>query len=110
MSDMDALLDVLLTRASRVVQHAEVYALEYRETPVQFEANHLKNLMTRQGLGLALRVIKEGRIGFASTTRTDQLDDLVEMAVETAQFGADAKFSFPSAAAYPPVETFDLTV
>ncbi|MCX6021181.1 MAG: TldD/PmbA family protein, partial [Chloroflexi bacterium] len=108
----DELIERVLERARRVSQQAEVYALSSQETPVNFEANRLKSLMTRQSAGLALRIVKDGRIGFAATTRTDDLDELVAMAVEIAQFGAPAQFEFGRypEQAFPHVELFDSAV
>ncbi|HXG36919.1 MAG TPA: TldD/PmbA family protein, partial [Dehalococcoidia bacterium] len=80
------------------------------ETPVQFEANRLKQMNARQISGAALRVIVDGRIGFASSTRPQEAGDLVEAALETAPFGPEAKFDFPSRQDYPPVEVYDPAV
>jgi PmbA protein len=56
---------------------------------------------------MALRIVRDGRIGFATTTRRDDGQGLVDMAVETAQFGTSARFEFPSPVSYPAVEVFD---
>ena len=97
----------VLELARRRAAEAEVFWAEAEETPVQFEANRLKMLQTRHTRGVALRVIKDGRIGFASTTRPDDAAALVDLAVELAAFGAEAKFTMPPAAATPDVPVFD---
>ncbi|MBI4498272.1 MAG: TldD/PmbA family protein [Chloroflexi bacterium] len=107
---MEQRVEQLLDLARRQAQQAEVYSVTSEETPVQFEANRLKSLMTRHSSGVALRVVKVGRIGFAATTRTDRLEELVDMAVELAQFGAEAKFDLPARGDYPAVEVYDPTV
>ncbi|HEX2184118.1 MAG TPA: TldD/PmbA family protein [Chloroflexota bacterium] len=89
------------------VEQAEVYAYETAETPVDFEANRLKALETKESRGLALRVIKDGRIGLASSTRLDDLGALVETAVELAPFGAEAKFELPASVTPTAVEVFN---
>ncbi|MBI4300585.1 MAG: TldD/PmbA family protein [Chloroflexi bacterium] len=100
----------LLEKASKAAEAAEVFYLEHEETPVGFEANRLKMMETRQSKGVALRLIKNGRIGFAATTRLDEPDAVLQMALETAQFGAEAKFDLPGPQTYPPVEVNDPTV
>jgi predicted Zn-dependent protease len=56
-------------------RQAEVFHVSNDETPVKFEANRLKELNARQTAGVALRVIVNGRIGFASSTYPgDQTD------------------------------------
>lgn len=100
-------MDDLLELAKKRVDEAEVFRVTSEETPVTFEANRLKILETKQTRGVALRVIKDGRIGLASTTDMSQLPALVEMAVEMAQFGAEAKFEFPGRTRYPKVQVYD---
>jgi len=84
-----------------------VFALETAETPVRFEANRLKEVTSRHSSGVALRVIAKGRIGFASSTRVGDHEQLVQAALETAPFGPESKLDFPSRADAPAVEVFD---
>ena len=100
----------VLELAHRRVAAAEVFAVEVEDTPVEFEANRLKLLQTRATRGVALRVISQGRIGFASSSRADDAATLVEMALEVAPYGAEAKFALPGAAAYGEPEIFDPAV
>lgn len=104
------MLETILTKAKKHCQEAEVFAVSSVQTPVSFETNRLKYLDTRYSSGIALRIIKDGRIGFAATTRPGEAESLVEMALETAQFGAEARFEFPSHTYYPPVEVYDPAV
>lgn len=100
-------MEEVLDRAGRVSDKAELYILTQDETPVTFEANHLKMLEGKQTTGVALRIIKDGRLGLASTTNMGKLKELVDSAAETAQFGAEAKFDFPYSSHFPDVKTFD---
>ncbi|MEX1193749.1 MAG: metallopeptidase TldD-related protein [Dehalococcoidia bacterium] len=104
MSDLSAILDA--TRAAGA-QQAEAYQVANEEVPVKFEANRLKELNSRRTSGVALRVIADGRVGFASSTRPGDVDDLVEAAMETVPFGPEAHFDFPKQAEAPMVDTFD---
>lgn len=99
----------VLDLAKRRAEQAEVYWADIDETPVSFEANRLKMLQSRRTRGVALRVIKGGRIGFAATSRPDDEEALVDLAVELAAFGAEARFTMPPAAAVPAVDTYDPT-
>ncbi len=104
---MDAFLNSVLEGALRRAEAAEAFAFVSQETPVSFEANRLKSLQTRETRGVALRVIKNGRIGFASTTRLDDSQELVDSALEVAPFGAEAQFEFPSAQEYADLVAYD---
>ncbi len=100
-------MERILKLAKKAAEEAEVFLVSSRETPVGFEANRLKRMETREGTSLSLRIVKGGRIGFAATTRLDEPEALVEMAVETASFGVEARFVLPSGEAYPQVEVYD---
>ncbi len=76
------------------------------EMPVQFEANRLKSIQSKQSTSVALRIIRQGKIGYATTTELSS-QNLVDAAVETAEFGMAAKFELPSLTSYPQVEIFD---
>ncbi|HLB12452.1 MAG TPA: DNA gyrase modulator, partial [Dehalococcoidia bacterium] len=100
-------MEEVLALAKKVAEEAEVFSISYEDTPVQFEANRLKHLHSRQSSGCALRLIKNGRLGLAATNRLDEKEKLVQMALDVAQFGAEAKFQFPSRMEYPHIETYD---
>lgn len=103
-------MERVLAQARRVAEEADVFMVSSEETPVQFEANRLKQLQTKQKTALALRIIKEGRIGYAATTDPEDSRGLVTNAVEAARFGMPARFELPSPATYPRVEVFDPAV
>jgi len=96
----------ILAQAKKVAEEAEVFMVSSEETPVQFEANRLKHIQSKQSTGVALRIIRQGKLGYATATELDS-QNLVNMAVETAQFGMIAKFELPSLTSYPQVEVFD---
>jgi PmbA protein len=101
----------ILTTARRLgAQQAEVFAVQSEETPVRFEANRLKEINARQTSGVALRVILNGRIGFASSTKPGDVEELVAAAIETAPFGPEAHLEFPRDGEAPPVDVFDAAV
>jgi PmbA protein len=97
----------LLAQAKKVAEAAEVFIVSSEETPVQFEANRLKRIQGNQGTSVALRIIKEGRVGYASTTDLGDTQGLVNSAAETAPFGIQARFELPTKAKYPGIKVFD---
>ena len=100
----------ILERALRSADDAEVFYAASSSTPVRFEANVIKGVDANDATGAALRIIKDGRIGFSSTSNLDDTDALVEAAVETAPFGAEAQFAFPGPQACPDVRPYDASV
>lgn len=90
----DSVLEKILQLATPRVSAAEVYYLSTQDTPIEFENNRLKTLQTKAIKGVALRVIHNGRLGFASSTDLTRLEDLVDAAVQTAEIGDVAEFEF----------------
>ncbi len=90
-----------------MAEEAEVFTVSSEQTPVQFEANRLKHIQTKQASSTALRIVLQGRIGYAVTTEPGANHNLVDMAAETARFGMAADFEFPPPTAYPGVNVFD---
>ena len=86
----------ILNCALKVAEQAEVFSVSSRETSVHFEANKLKQVQTKESSSIALRIFKDGRIGFAQASGTQDIEALVNMAVETSQFGLAANFQLPS--------------
>jgi len=103
-------MEELLKQAKKIAEEAEVFSVSRSETDAVFEANRLKQVVTRETSGRALRLIKGGRIGFSATNKVNGVKELVEMALEMAPFGAEAKFEFPSLERYSRVEVYDSEV
>jgi len=103
-------MEDLLKQASKVAEEAEVFAVSRSETDAVFEANRLKQVVTRETSGRALRLIKGGRIGFSASNKVNGTKELVAMALEMAPFGAEAKFRFPSLQSYLKLEVYDSKV
>src|SRR3990172_13024288 len=104
---MTELEPILSLARRRGAAQAEAFHIENVETPVRFEANRLKELNSRQTKGVALRVVVKGRIGFASSTRPGDVEDLVDAALETAPFGPEAHLELPGRAEAADVAVFD---
>lgn len=100
-------MEELLEKAKKAAEAAEVFIVTSEEIPVQFEANRLKHIQSKQSQVVALRIISKGRIGYSTTTNPDDVDGLVDAALETAEFGMPAKFEFPTPDTYPQVEIYD---
>lgn len=85
----------------------EVFSLSSLRTKVSFEANRLKGVSRTEERGIALRVVKDGRIGFSTSTRLDDPERIAEDAIATAAFGDEATFSFAGDGAMPEIRPYD---
>lgn len=100
------LLDRLLSEA----EQAEVVEIESELTTVGFEANRLKSSRVDETRGVALRVVKEGRLGFSASSDVSMADKLVTNVLESAAYGDPVDLRFPGPHHAPSVETFDTTI
>jgi PmbA protein len=89
---------------------AEVFTVTSEETPVQFEADRLKHIQSKQSYVTALRIIKNGRIGYSVSSNPDDTTGLIDAALETAEFGMQAEFELPAPTDYKAIETYDPAV
>ncbi|MDD5591038.1 MAG: TldD/PmbA family protein [Dehalococcoidales bacterium] len=103
-------MENILAEAQKSAEAAEVFRLTAEETPVQFEANRLKHIQSKQSSYTALRIIKNGRTGYAISTGTSDVPELVNTAVETAQFGIKTGFELPPLTPYPDIKILDPAV
>ena len=74
-------MENILGQAKRVAEEAEVFMISSAETPVQFEANRLKYIQSKRSTSVALRIVRQGKIGYATTTELGDSPNLVNNAV-----------------------------
>jgi PmbA protein len=103
-------MEEILSLARKAAEEAEVFWISTEETPVHFEANRLKAIQSKQSSSVSLRIIKNGRLGYAAASGQIDNQKLVDIAVETAQFGMPAKFDFPTQKSFPQVNIVDQQV
>ena len=82
----------ILELALKQTPSVEVLYDEGESRSVSFENNKLKYVNTKSIRGIGLRVIKDGRIGFSSTTDFRKPEKLVVNAIESDKFGQIAAF------------------
>ena len=88
----------------------EVVNLESESTTVGFEANRLKTSRVEETKGVALRVVKNGRLGFAASSDESATEKLIANVLESAAYGDEIPIAFPSPQSAPEVTTFDQNI
>lgn len=100
----------ILDLALKNSDSAEVIYEEGESRSISFENNKLKSVYTKSIRGIGLRVIKDGKIGFSSTTDFRKPEQLVTNAIKSAEFGQEAKFEFQSKKEFKDTRLFDENV
>ncbi|MBD3367245.1 MAG: hypothetical protein GF405_03585 [Candidatus Eisenbacteria bacterium] len=91
---MSSVKEIIEKAAARGATSSEVFLLSSLTTSVDFETSRLKNISTTEETGAALRLVADGRVGFATTTRLDDIDRLVDNAMATAALGESPEHAF----------------
>jgi len=86
----------LLEKTRDKVGQAEVYHLQRKVIPVEFDPEGLSVIKTKQIEGVALRVLCDGRLGYSTSTDLAHPEAIVETAVATAAYGDVTELKFPA--------------
>jgi PmbA protein len=100
------ILEQLKAQAAQV----EVVNVQSESTTIGFEANKLKTSQVEETKGIAVRVVKDGRLGFAASSDESATDKLVTNVLESAAYGDEVPIVFPAPQPAPQVTTFDQTI
>jgi len=88
-------------------EQVEVVDIKEETTTVEFENNRLKTSLIEETKGTAVRVIKNGRLGFSASSDENATDKLIKNVLESAKYGNDVPINFPGKAPILDVENYD---
>jgi PmbA protein len=97
----------ILKRVTKQADQVEVMTMESETTTVNFEANKLKGSEVEETQGIALRLVKDGRLGFSATSDLSAMDKLIDNAIASADYGEAVPIEFPGSQPGPDVTTYD---
>ena len=100
------ILDQLMSQADQ----AEVVELQSESTRVGFESNRLKSSQVEETEGVAARVVKNGKLGFAASSDKSAIEKLIANALESAAYGDEVPITFPAPQPAPEVATYDQSI
>jgi len=100
----------VLEQLMRSAEQAEVVRVHRESTSVVFEASRLKRSQVKETSGLAVRVVKGGRLGFAASSDTRATARLMRNVLESAEHGDAVTFSLPAPQEALDVVTFDESI
>ena len=103
-------MEELLEMASRVCDQVEIYSLEEIADGVSFENAKLKEIDSSNQCGLSLRMIKDGKLGFAYTKNLTNREELLQNAMDSLKGGVEGLFDFPFTEKVRSPETYDVSV
>ncbi|MDZ4182298.1 MAG: TldD/PmbA family protein, partial [Candidatus Cloacimonadaceae bacterium] len=99
-------MEKLLKIASDQAEQAEVFYYEDSSDSIEFTDGKLEKADSSMSSGVALRLIKDGKTGFAHTRNLLDPDLLVRQALLSADNGMEVGFSFPKTETVPIVQSY----
>lgn len=99
-------MEKLLKLATQAADQAEVYYTESTEDSIEFSDGKLDKADSSLSSGIALRVIKNGKMGLAHTRNLLDRETLVRQALTSAANGVQVNFHMPRTPKMPPLETY----
>jgi PmbA protein len=100
----------ILEKLSAQAQQVEVVEVQGENTSVGFEANRLKSSQVEETKGIALRMVKDGRLGFAASSDMSAIDKLVDNLHESTAHGEEIPIVFPSPQEVAGVAVYDSSI
>ncbi len=102
---MEELAYEALNKAQKVVDEAEVYLEKDEGLDIDIQKDRVGFAKKVYSLGMGIRVIVDGRMGFANTTNLNLMDETVQRAADSAQANLpDQNFQFAALSSYPEVK------
>ena len=103
-------MEQLLEMARKAGDKAEVYSTERSSDGVSFEDAHLKDIDSSIQSGISLRIIKNGKLGFAYTTNLTNREELISNALDSLKGGVEGLFELPLTKDLPVLDTYDPSI
>lgn len=88
-------MEKLLKTAAALADQADVYYTEESSDSINFVDGKLDKADSSLSSGMALRVIKDGKSGFAHTRNLLNPEEVAKQAILSAQNGSDASYTLP---------------
>lgn len=101
---MEELAHKVLDQAQKVVDEAEIYVEKEESLDIDIQKDRVGFAKKVYSLGMGIRVIVQGRMGFSYTTNLDLIEETVQKAVESARANLpDENFKFAPLSSYTEV-------
>lgn len=82
---MNQLLDTILDKVNKQVDHAEIYMERNESVDVDILNDKVNHAKEENVLGIGIRIIKNQRQGFAYTTNLNKIDETIKQAINNSK-------------------------
>ncbi len=103
-------MEKLLEMARKVCDKAEIYSLSQKLIESDFEASKLQEVNSNILSGISLRIIKDGKMGFAYTRNLNDRQEVLDNALNSLKGQVEAKYDFPLTKDLPDLNKYSETL
>ena len=103
-------MEKLLEIAKKVSDQSEIYSLDETTDGISFENSKLKDIESNVQSGVSLRILKDGKLGFAYTKNLLNREELLQNAVDSLKGGVEALFDLPVSKDLLSLNTYDASI
>ncbi len=100
-------MERLMEMAAKVSDQAEIYSVEDASDGISFENANLKDIESKSQSGLSLRLIRQGKLGFAYTRNLLHRQEVLRNGLDSLKGEVEAAFDFPLTSDLPLLDTYD---
>ncbi len=100
-------MEKLLEMAKKVCDQVEIYYNQPKASEVIFQKGELHDIESQMQSGMALRIIKDGKLGFSYTKNLIDRDEFLQNALDSLKGGVKAAYTFPMTENLPQLNTYD---
>lgn len=100
----------ILKHLMKNAEQVEVVCLQDEKTTIEFEANKLKASKVAETKGIAVRVVRNGKLGFSASSDARAVEKLAANALESAAYGDQTALVFPGVRPALSVATYDQAI
>ena len=101
------IVEQIVQKAMEKADAAQAVMTTQETSAVDFENDKLKSAESSQRTNIHVKVVRDGKVGSSSTTDPNDIEGVVNRALEAAEFGSKAHFEMPGAGEVNPVKIFD---
>lgn len=101
------IVERIVEKALQKAQSAQAVLRTQEKSEVNFENDRLKSAESSQRTDILVKVMRDGKVGISSTTDPQDIEGVIDRALEAAEFGSLAHYAMPAAQPTQPVKTFD---
>lgn len=103
-------MEKLMEMARKVADQVEIFSNDGANNKVVFRGGKLKDVDSGFDSGVSIRIIRDGKLGFAYTKNLIDRQELIDNAVKSLEGNVEADYDFAKPREYADLDTYDKSI